>query len=189
MRNGSLRVLLVSRHVEIWPSAPSRCAEAIAAGDGREVRGFERVAFWCGRESILLGAGLEVFVMTEAGQLAVGGTGSGLCAILAGNSASGGGEIELDDCEAASETGDGRSFWALSPSGQLTMGGPLPAPPPRAARRLRCVFVRLFAAHYLCSFAARWQLLHGPWRERARGGYWWFVVVVRVSSIIYFAAG
>lgn len=61
--------------------------------------------------------------MTEAGQLAVGGTGSGLCAILAGNSASGGGEIELDDCEAAAETGDGRSFWALSPSGQLTMGG------------------------------------------------------------------
>merc|ERR1719313_2736359 len=76
------------------------CAEAIAAGDGR-----------------------EVFVMTEAGQLAVGGAGSGLCAILAGNSASGGGEIELDDCEAAAETGDGRSFWALAPSGQLTMGG------------------------------------------------------------------
>merc|ERR1719313_1684075 len=76
------------------------CAEAIAAGDGR-----------------------EVFVMTEAGQLAVGGAGSGLCAILAGNSAAGGGEIELDDCEAAAETGDGRSFWALAPNGQLTMGG------------------------------------------------------------------
>jgi hypothetical protein len=74
--------------------------------------------------------------MTEAGQLAVGGTGSGLCAILAGNSASGGGEIELDDCEAAAETGDGRSFWALSPSGQLTMGGPLPAPPPPSPRKL-----------------------------------------------------
>merc|ERR1719253_1559773 len=76
------------------------CAEAIAAGDGR-----------------------EVFVMTEAGQLATGGAGSGLCAILAGNSASGGGEIELDDCEAAAETGDGRSFWALAPSGQLTLAG------------------------------------------------------------------
>ena len=45
--------------------------------------------------------------MTEAGQLAMGGAGSGLCAILAGNSAAGGGEIELDDCEAAAETGDG----------------------------------------------------------------------------------
>ena len=51
------------------------CEEAISAGDGR-----------------------ELFVMTESGQLksAVGG----LCAILAGNSAAGGGEIELDDCEA-----------------------------------------------------------------------------------------
>lgn len=52
------------------------CEEAIAAGDGR-----------------------ELWVMTESGQLksAVGG---GLCAILAGNAAAGGGEIELDDCEA-----------------------------------------------------------------------------------------
>ena len=58
------------------------CASAIASGDGR-----------------------ELFAMTESGQLK---SASGLCAILAGNSAAGGGEIELDDCEAAAETDDGR---------------------------------------------------------------------------------
>ena len=58
------------------------CEDAIAAGDGR-----------------------ELFVMTESGQLksAVGG----LCAILAGNSAAGGGTVELDDCEAVPAGGDG----------------------------------------------------------------------------------
>ena len=74
-------------------------------------------------EAIAAGDGREVFAMTEAGQLAVVGAGSGLCAILAGNSAAGGGEIELDDCEAAAETGDGRSFWAQAPNGQLTLAG------------------------------------------------------------------
>ena len=33
----------------------------------------------------------------------------------------GGGVVELADCQGAAETGDGRSFWSLTPSAQLSM--------------------------------------------------------------------
>ena len=95
-------------------SEPAMLVSGVTSGDemcivaengGSDQRGALLTAEAC-EEAVAAGDGRELFVMTESGQLksAVGG----LCAILAGNSAAGGGTVELDDCEAVRPSRGGR---------------------------------------------------------------------------------
>lgn len=72
------------------------CLEAVAAGDGREVMQFD-----------------------GDGQIA--SMADGTCVVLVDGDTSGGGSIATTACSTSPESGDGRTFFSVSPNGQLKM--------------------------------------------------------------------